>query len=129
MKKYIKFIILFLIIIGVGIFILKKYNSSFDEKPQVKYSELEDYLLENSDSLIYATNSKNVSNIKEYFEQKNIYIVYMYLSGNEITSFRNKYGINNLPKLLYFKDGNLQEYIVYNKETIEEFLNRNGFLQ
>ena len=129
MKKYIKFIILFLIIIGVGIFILKKYNSSFDEKPQVKYSELEDYLLENSDSLIYATNSKNVSNIKEYFEQKNIHIVYMYLSGNEITSFSNKYGINNLPKLLYFKDGNLQEYIVYNKETIEEFLNRNGFLQ
>ena len=129
MKKYIKFIVLFLIIIGTVIFIFKKYNSSFDEKPQVKYSELEDYLLENNDSLIYVTNNKNVSNVKEYFEEKNIQIVYMYLTKNELNKFRDKYGINTLPKIVYFKDGILSEYITYDKDTIEDFLNRNGFIQ
>lgn len=129
MKKYIKFILLFLIVLGIGLFIFKKYSSSFDVKPQVNYSEFEDYLLENSDFLIYITNKKNVSNVKKYFEEKDIQIVYMYLSGKEVKDFSNKYGISNLPKIVCFKDGMIQEYISFDNAIIEEFLNRNGFVQ
>ena len=74
MKKYIKFIVLFIVIVLIGIFIFKKYYSSFDVKPQLKYTELENYLLENSDFLIYVTNDKNVKEVKNYFENKNIEI-------------------------------------------------------
>ena len=129
MKKYIKFIVLFIVIVLIGIFIFKKYYSSFDVKPQLKYTELENYLLENSDFLIYVTNDKNVKEVKNYFENKNIEILYMYLDKNDSKDFGNKYGINNLPKIIYFKDGSIKEYIVYDKDIVEEFLSRNGFLE
>ena len=129
MKKYIKFIVVFLLILVIAIFIFKKYTSSFDAKPQVKYSEFEDYLLENNDILVYVTNNKKVSDIQDYFESKNVEIVYMYLNKKDEKDFANKYGINDLPKVVYFKDGSLSEYIVFNKETIDEFLIRNGFLE
>ncbi len=129
MKKYIKFIVLFIIILLIVLFIFKKYNNSFDVKPQVKYSEFENYLLENTDFLIYVTNTKKVDEVKEYFESKNIEIVYMYLNSKDTKEFGDKYGINNLPKIVHFKDGNLSEYTIFNKDTIEDYLNRNGFLE
>lgn len=129
MKKYIKFIVLFIIALLIVLFIFKKYNNSFDVKPQVKYSEFENYLLENTDFLIYVTNTKKVDEVKEYFESKNIEIVYMYLNSKDTKEFGDKYGINNLPKIVHFKDGNLSEYTIFNKDTIEDYLNRNGFLE
>lgn len=129
MKKYIKFIVLFIIALLIVLFIFKKYNNSFDVKPQVKYSEFENYLLENTDFLIYVTNTKKVDEVKEYFESKNIEIVYMYLNSKDTKDFGDKYGINNLPKIVHFKDGNLSEYTIFNKDTIEDYLNRNGFLE
>ena len=53
----------------------------------------------------------------------------MYLDKNDSKDFGNKYGINNLPKIIYFKDGSIKEYIVYDKDIVEEFLSRNGFLE
>jgi len=129
MKKYIKFIVLFIIALLIVLFIFKKYNNYFDVKPQVKYSEFENYLLENTDFLIYVTNTKKVDEVKEYFESKNIEIVYMYLNSKDTKDFGDKYGINNLPKIVHFKDGNLSEYTIFNKDTIEDYLNRNGFLE
>lgn len=128
MKKYIKIILILIVLIIVGVFIFKKYNDSFDIKPQLKYSEFEDYLLDNSDCLVYVTNSKNVSKIKKYFENKDYEIIYMYLNKTEQKEFENKYGITNLPKLIYFKDEALKEYISLD-ENIDEFLNRNGILK
>ena len=129
MRKYIKFIIVFLLALLVMLFIFKKYSNDFDVKPQVKYSEFDDYLLENTDFLVYVTNSKNVSEVKEYFESKNIEIIYMYLDSKDSKDFGDKYGINNLPKIVHFKDGALSEYIIFNKDTIDDYLNRNGFLE
>ena len=127
MKKYIKFILLFLLILVIVIFIFKKYNSSFDVKPQLKYSELENYIDENNEFLLYVTNNKKVDKEKEYFDSNNIEVIYMYLDKKEIKQFENKYGIKNLPKLVYFKNG----YIIEsdNFSNINDFLNRNGFLK
>ena len=126
MKKYIKFIVILLLCLLVVIFIFKKYNNSFDIKPQLKYSELEDYILENNDCLIYVMNDKKVDEVKKYFENKNIEIIYMNLNKNETNLFENKYGIN-LPKLVYFKDGVLRDYS--NFIDVDNFLNRNGLLK
>ena len=126
MKKYIKFIVILLLCLLVVIFIFKKYNNSFDIKPQLKYSELEDYILEYNDCLIYVMNDKKVDEVKKYFENKNIEIIYMNLNKNETNLFENKYGIN-LPKLVYFKDGVLRDYS--NFIDVDNFLNRNGLLK
>ncbi len=129
MKKYIKFIILFILLLIVGIFIFKTYNTSFKSKPQVKYSELEDFLTENTDCLIYVTNKKNTKELDNYFKDNNIEIVYLYLTRKDKKAFENKYGINSFPKLVHFKDSIIEEYITYDRNTIEDFLTRNGFLK
>lgn len=128
MKKYIKIILIVVVLLLVGLFIFKKYNDDFDVKPQLKYSELEDYLLENQDCLIYITNNKDVDKIKKYFEKKDYELIYMYLNKEDEKLFENKYGITNLPKLVYFKDKSLKEYISLD-ENIDDFLNRNEIIK
>ena len=129
MKKYIVIIISVVLLVLIGMFIFKQYNSKFTSKPQLKYSELEDYLIENTDCLIYVTNKKNNKEVNNYFKNKDIEIVYLYLDKKEISLFENTYGITNLPKFVYFKDGVVEEYVEFDKTKLDEFLNRNGFIK
>lgn len=126
MKKYIKFIVLFVVLVLIGFIVFKTYTAPFSSKPQIKYSELENYLEENSDCLIYVTNKKNTKELGNYFNDSNI-LVYLYLNKKEKKQFENIYGISNLPTLVYFKDGVVEEYMQFNKKEIEDFLARNGF--
>ena len=129
MKKYIKFIILFVALVVIGFIVFKTYTAPFTSKPQIKYSELENYLEENSDCLIYVTNKKNTKELNKYFEKNSIEIVYLYLNKKEKKSFENIYGISNLPTLVHFKDGVVEEYMSFDKKEIEDFLLRNGFVK
>ena len=84
---------------------------------------------ENAVGFFAGVEPPKVKDVKKYFDKKNIQIIYMYLNQNDKKLFENKYGVNNLPKIIYFKDGVLKDYIVFDNNTIEEFLIRNGLLQ
>lgn len=53
-------------------------------------------------------------------------IIYLYLTKDEENSFKNTYGISSFPSLVYFSNGYMKEYINYNSNELEEFINRNG---
>lgn len=124
MKKYIISVVIFIIIICFLFLVFKKNDSNLDYTISLKYSELNDYLDENSNALIYITNKNDKNNIDN---KNNIDLVYMYLDKKEESDFINKYGVK-IPILAYFNDGILIEYTEYN-DNIEEFLKRNGFLE
>ena len=122
MKKNIIFVLVFIIVVCFLFLVFKKNDSNLDYTISLKYSELNDYLDENSSALIYITNKNDKTILSN-----NIEVVYMYLSKTEEKDFINKYGVK-IPILAYFSDGILIEYTEYN-DDIEEFLKRNGFLE
>ena len=122
MKKNIIFVLVFIIVVCFLFLAFKKNDSDLVYTISLKYSELNDYLDENNNVLIYITNKNDKTILNN-----NIELVYMYLSKTEENDFVNKYGVK-IPILAYFSDGILIEYTEYNG-NIEEFLKRNGFLE
>jgi len=135
LKDYFIIVVLLVVFSVLLILILNKnYKSDLLKiMPQINYNELDNYILDNYESIIYLGN-KDVSNrfeqeLLEYIKNKNINIIYMYVNKKDLKNIKEKYNISDLkiPNILIFKNGNI-EYIKYNKidiKTIDSFFDRN----
>lgn len=135
LKDYFIIVVLLVVFSVLLILILNKnYKSDLLKiMPQINYNELDNYILDNYESIIYLGN-KDVDNnfeqeLLDYIRNKNIDIIYMYVNKKDLKNIKEKYNISDLkiPNILIFKNGNI-EYIKYNKidiKTIDSFFDRN----
>jgi len=128
----------------------KLNNQIMDRYLQViNYNELEDYLLENKDAIVYVSvlEDKAIRNFEIEFKSTIIdnslkkEILYLdlteiYNNKTELNKVSNQYKINNksisnVPCLLVFKDGNLNKIFDikqndYDVDEVEDFLEKAG---
>lgn len=102
----------------------------------INYNELEDYLIENKDVILYVSVLDNGS--ARQFENKFKNIIKQYTLNNNILyldltsevkddslykSIVNKYGLTNLPCILFFRDGSVYDaYSIKDNEYDMELL-------
>lgn len=119
-------------------------GSTINEIMQIiNYNELDSYLVENKDAIIYATvpNTKNIKKVEKklekIIEQNNIINQILYLDVTNNKKKNNTYQILNtyeqIPILLVYKNNNLiDKYQInidnYDTKEIKEFLTKNGVI-
>jgi PHD/YefM family antitoxin component YafN of YafNO toxin-antitoxin module len=103
---------------------------------EIKYDNLDDYIIDNPNTVIYVNdsdkNSKKIEReIRELITEKNArdYIVYLEKTDEVV----KKYDLNkNVPIFIAYKDGKVAEILSkseYDIATIESFLIRNGAIE
>ena len=86
----------------------------------INYNELDDYLIENKDVLIYVSvlNNDKIRNFENKFKKKvneyslNNKILYLNLTGENnktVNSFMKEYNVDSLPCLTSFKNGKVTD--------------------
>ena len=138
-KNYIIMLIIIITIVLVTIFLSNIYNNRFQKTSvlynylsEIKKKDLDAYLVEKPDIIIYASNKYNNSNeeqerkIMQQIIDNNIYeyIVYLNLEDkklNILNSLNKKYDgklKNKLPVLIVFENGKIKE-AYYDLEEID----------
>ena len=138
-KNYIIMLIIIITIVLVTIFLSNIYNNRFQKTSvlynylsEIKKKDLDAYLVEKPDIIIYASNKYNNSNeeqerkIMQQIIDNNIYeyIVYLNLEDkklNILNSINKKYDgklKNKLPVLIVFENGKIKE-AYYDLEKID----------
>lgn len=138
-KNYIIMLIIIIAIVLVTIFLSNIYNNRFQKTSvlynylsEIKKKDLDSYLLEKPEIIIYASNKYNNSNEKQETKimkqiiDNNIYeyIVYLNLEDkklNILNSLNKKYDgklKNKLPVLIVFENGKIKE-AYYDLEKID----------
>ena len=138
-KNYIIMLIIIITIVLVTIFLSNIYNNRFQKTSvlynylsEIKKKDLDSYLLEKPEIIIYASNKYNNSNEKQETKimkqiiDNNIYeyIVYLNLEDkklNILNSLNKKYDgklKNKLPVLIVFENGKIKE-AYYDLEKID----------
>ena len=138
-KNYIIMLIIIIAIVLVTIFLSNIYNNRFQKTSvlynylsEIKKKDLDSYLLEKPEIIIYASNKYNNSNeeqekkLMQQIIDNNIYeyIVYLNLEDkklNILNSLNKKYDgklKNKLPVLIVFENGKIKE-AYYDLEKID----------
>ena len=138
-KNYIIMLIIIITIVLVTIFLSNIYNNRFQKTSvlynylsEIKKKDLDSYLVEKPEIIIYASNKYNNSNEKQETKimqqiiDNNIYeyIVYLNLEDkklNILNSINKKYDgklKNKLPVLIVFENGKIKE-AYYDLEEID----------
>ncbi len=119
-------ILLVLFTISLILVLKEKHNSILLEiMPEIKYEELDNYLFDNNESIIYIGNNdidkKFEKELKEYIINNNINIIYMYVNNKSINNLKNDYSINNIyvPNIIIFKDKKIKDILYTNKSNLK----------
>lgn len=119
-------ILLVLFTISLILVLKEKHNSILLEiMPEIKYEELDNYLFDNNESIIYIGNNdidkKFEKELKEYIINNNINIIYMYVNNKNINNLKNDYSINNIyvPNIIIFKDKKIKDILYTNKSNLK----------
>lgn len=124
----------------------KNYNSTmFDSALIIRYNELDNYLTENKEAVIYFSGSYSDSNtsfekkLNKYLSSKSINIPFLYLNvsnelGNKKTykQLKDSYGVNT-PYIIVFKDSELSfKFDIrrnnYDINKLDTFLKNEGII-
>ena len=154
LKNY--FIVGFLIIFTIFLtfYLMKKYDSVKVKKinfvSEVKENELDSYITERQEVIIYMASSNNKEldtfnkDLKKYTEDKNLKDLYVYLDLKNVSSnFYNKFNIKYLkeadnsvfnikePTFVIIRNGKMDSYLnnINSIEQVKEFFKKNEALE
>lgn len=154
LKNY--FIVGFLIIFTIFLtfYLMKKYDSVKVKKinfvSEVKENELDSYITERQEVIIYMASSNNKEldtfnkDLKKYTEDKNLKDLYVYLDLKNVSSnFYNKFNIKYLkeadnsvfnikePTFVIIRNGKMDSYLnnINSIEQVKEFFKKNEVLE
>lgn len=154
LKNY--FIVGFLIIFTIFLtfYLMKKYDSvkvkEINFVSEVKENELDSYITERQEVIIYMASSNNKEldtfnkNLKKYTEDKNLKDLYVYLDLKNVSSnFYNKFNIKYLkeadnsvfnikePTFVIIRNGKMDSYLnnINSIEQVKEFFKKNEVLE
>lgn len=137
-KNYIILVVVLLVSLGLVYYFhlwFKAYNENelsnriMDKyMDNINYNELDNYLVENNNSVIYVSilNDKNIrefeKKFKTLFRKKKIVnnVLYMDVS-NDLMAFNHRYSNINVPSIMIFTDGELS--VAYKIDTDDYDLN------
>lgn len=152
LKNYVILILLTVLTLSLVFVLSNKYKSNFSEDrmtfvTEIKENDINEYVLEGNDLIIYMSNSKNnkiakfEEKLKEYTEKNELKDKYMYLDLNEVSdNFDNEFYVNYFnesfngnfeikePTLVIIKDKKIVDYKTELKtiEEVKRFFERNG---
>lgn len=154
LKNY--FIVGFLIIFTIFLtfYLMKKYDSvkvkEINFVSEVKENELDSYITERQEVIIYMASSNNKEldkfnkDLKKYTEDKNLKDLYVYLDLKNVSSnFYNKFNIKYLkeadnsvfnikePTFVIIRNGKMDSYLnnINSIEQVKEFFKKNEVLE
>ncbi len=154
LKNY--FIVGFLIIFTIFLtfYLMKKYDSvkvkEINFVSEVKENELDSYITERQEVIIYMASSNNKGldtfnkDLKKYTEDKNLKDLYVYLDLKNVSSnFYNKFNIKYLkeadnsvfnikePTFVIIRNGKMDSYLnnINSIEQVKEFFKKNEVLE
>ncbi len=154
LKNY--FIVGFLIIFTIFLtfYLMKKYDSVKVKKinfvSEVKENELDSYITERQEVIIYMASSNNKEldtfnkDLKKYTKDKNLKDLYVYLDLKNVSSnFYNKFNIKYLkeadnsvfnikePTFVIIRNGKMDSYLnnINSIEQVKEFFKKNEVLE
>ena len=154
LKNY--FIVGFLIIFTIFLtfYLMKKYDSvkvkEINFVSEVKENELDSYITERQEVIIYMASSNNKEldtfnkDLKKYTEDKNLKDLYVYLDLKNVSSnFYNKFNIKYLkeadnsvfnikePTFVIIRNGKMDGYLnnINSIEQVKEFFKKNEVLE
>jgi len=156
-KNYIILIIILLLTVFITYYLFlwyKTYQNDKLSKPiineyinQINLNELETFIIENPNILIYTSvlKNKNIRDFEERFKTilkendlKNK-LVYLDITDENKNEIKDKYQINNIsiintPNILTFKNGNLEDIyqiniLDYELEDIKNYLKQNKLIE
>lgn len=154
LKNY--FIVGFLIIFTIFLtfYLMKKYDSvkvkEINFVSEVKENELDSYITERQEVIIYMASSNNKGldtfnkDLKKYTEDKNLKDLYVYLDLKNVSSnFYNKFNIKYLkeadnsvfnikePTFVIIRNGKMDSYLnnINSIEQVKEFFKNNEVLE
>ncbi len=163
-KNYVVVLVIAIITIAVTFLLMNKYNKEreYNEATndnlkilsEIKENEIENYLMENHNVIIYMSSSNNI-NIEKFEKDFNKYIIkhnltkdIIYLNMVNVSdSFYDKFYLNYFkenshinvdlkkePNLFIFENGEIVDYLLSSKEEItldkvKEFFKVNGVLE
>jgi hypothetical protein len=143
-KSYLILLFCFVVGIGLCIYVFSWYKVIDNNKKnipiirgtltEINDKELDNYILENSDTVLYLCTSNNVrcrnyeKDFKKIINSKSLkdYIVYVNLTGIDqvkfVKRFNEKYSYKtslktSYPALIVFEDGEIVDLIEYSKEN------------
>ncbi len=146
LKKYIIVILLFIITILMGLYVINYYNDSKNYKnseekimsflPEIDSVNLNNYIIDNHEAIIYMSDSNDVSirnfefKLKKYFIKENLEKTVLYLDANELDSnfyedFRSKYGSNyninsnNIPCIIIIENDIVKSVLCKDNNNLE----------
>lgn len=150
LKNYIYLFIIIIITISLSLYILKWYNTYNESRLKtgilnnylqvINYNELDDYIVENKNAVIYVTILGNEQirdfekNFKNTIMDKNLRdnMLYLDITNENQNSVKNKLKIEDkLPYLIVYTNGKITDtYSIadkkYNTKKIIKYLNRIG---
>lgn len=145
MKNYVIAIIISIITVGLVFYLMNIYNSrdsKIDFIDEVSEKDLDYYVAERSEILIYMTSAKKAKNIekefKKYLNKKVSKDNYAYIDLNEVSkdfkdNFNDKYSKSNKieitdPSLILIENGRVEDSLINIKEfkQIKDFIERSN---
>lgn len=126
-----------------GTYAENKLNTAIMDKylSIINYNELDDYLTENKDAIIYLSvlNDEEIRVFeKKFISVINFYslnssILYLNLSSENISDIKMRYGVRNLPCIIISRNGNIYDiYDIkendYNIDKLTSYLKEEGII-
>lgn len=153
-KNYIIILLIFIFTILLTLFLMNKYNINNNESlsfvSEIKDNELNNYITERQEVIIYMSSSNNKNNyelekeLEKYTKEKNLKDKYIYLDLSNVNSnFYNEFYINYInesytgnfkiqePSMIIIRDGKVESYLnkINNINQIKLFFEKNEVLE
>lgn len=143
-KNYLLLLVIYILTILLSIFLSRKYSENlnvagsktvmYNFLSQINASEIDNYILENPNAIIYvaSTTDESLNNFEEEFKMfltKNDLVNYIVqVDDTEIKNSRLLMNIKNYPNIIKFNDGKIFDVLYETKKDIkisdiEEFFN------
>lgn len=152
-KNYLILLLLIITTILLTLFLMKTYNnkkkhvSKISFVSEIKANELDTYITESQEAIIYFTkveNEKLENELEEFTKEKNLSDKYVYIDLNIVEDkFYDEFYVKYLkesyngdfeiiePSIVIIRNGNLEKYLnnIKNRYQVEKFFLENGVIE
>ena len=153
-KNYVIVVLLIILTVSLTFYLMITYNSkdskSLSFVSQVKENELDSYITERQEVIIYMSSSNNKyikefeNELKKYTEDKNLKDLYVYLDLNDVSSnFYNEFYVKYLnesytgtfeikePTIVIIRNGKIDSYLnnINDVDQVKELFEKNEVLE
>lgn len=153
-KNYFIVVLLIILTVSLTFYLMMTYNNKDNKSlsfvSQVKENELDSYITERQEVIIYMSSSNNKdtkgfeNELKKYTEDKNLKDLYVYLDLNDVSSnFYNEFYVKYLnesytgtfeikePTIVIIRNGKIDSYLnnINDVDQVKEFFEKNEVLE